>query len=114
MYLHQKLKYNYNHITEPKEFEEMIQEFEQSDRVLFFDTEATGLHIITAVPFLLSIGFSKRVCTFDINETSISYFEKMLGLAKRAIAHNAKIWCCKIPLTSVEAKSKDTLIPSLH
>lgn len=75
MFLYQKLKYNYEHITLDNKLEtiaqiQKIMALAKSTKVTFtcFDTETTGLNIITDTPFLIAFGFGKTVRTMDFDK----------------------------------------------
>lgn len=92
MYLHQKLKYKYEHITDVERFQLILKELVDSKpNYVGFDTETTGLNIITDKPFLVSFGYGDKVYTFDYQSSFFKAF--ILTLDKHNIplfAHNAK------------------------
>ncbi len=67
MYLHQKLNYKYKHLTNPIDLTQELN-IDIIPNYIGFDTETTGLNIITDKPFLVSFGWSEysgnRVYTF--------------------------------------------------
>ena len=92
MYLHQKLKYKYEHVTDAERFQLILKELVDSKpNYVGFDTETTGLNIITDKPFLVSFGYNDKVYTFDYLSSFFKAF--ILTLDKHNIplfAHNAK------------------------
>lgn len=89
MYLHQKLKYNYKHLDNIDEMLDLIKN--EKPNFVCFDTETTGLHIITSLPFLVSVCFNKSVYTFDYNKDLFNSFIKVINKCKTPLfAHNAK------------------------
>jgi DNA polymerase I-like protein with 3'-5' exonuclease and polymerase domains len=105
MFLYQKLKYDYSHIDVSqrsqaiKEISDFIKRamVEKPDYVCF-DTETTGLNIITDKPFLMSIGYNKCVRTLDFDEAMVKLIWKLLEASKLNVnpnyiglgAHNCK------------------------
>ena len=92
MYLHQKLNYKYEHVTDAERFQLILKELVDSKpNYVGFDTETTGLNIITDKPFLVSFGYGDKVYTFDYLSSFFKAF--ILTLDKHNIplfAHNAK------------------------
>ena len=92
MYLHQKLKYKYEHLETAQQFSEVFKDIESTKpNYVGFDTETTGLNIITDKPFLVSFGYSGNVYTFDYNP---NYFTALMEVIEKnslpLFAHNAK------------------------
>ena len=92
MYLHQKLKYKYKHIETERELDLVLQDMRSSViNWVGFDTETTGLNIITDKPFLVSFGYNDKVYTFDYKP---NWFNSLVGVIEQCelplFAHNAK------------------------
>ncbi len=92
MYLHQKKKYKYEHIETFEKLNEVIEDMTVNrPNYVGFDTETTGLNIITDKPFLVSFGYSDKVYTFDYRP---DFFEQLITMIKQLnlplFAHNAK------------------------
>jgi DNA polymerase-1 len=92
MYLHQKLKYKYEHLENTQQFSDVFKDIEENKPTYIgFDTETTGLNIITDKPFLVSFGYNNNVYTFDYNP---NYFMALIEVIERnnlpLFAHNAK------------------------
>ena len=92
MYLHQKLKYKYKHIETERELDLILQDMRSSViNWVGFDTETTGLNIITDKPFLVSFGYNDKVYTFDYKP---NWFNSLVGVIEQCelplFAHNAK------------------------
>ena len=92
MYLHQKLNYEYKHLTTATQFSKVFKDIEENKpNYIGFDTETTGLNIITDKPFLVSFGYNNKVYTFDYNP---NYFTALMEVIERnnlpLFAHNAK------------------------
>ena len=92
MYLHQKLNYKYKHLTTDREIDLMCQDLRASGtNYAGFDTETTGLNIITDKPFLVSFGYNDRVYTFDYRP---DWFGSLIDTIDQCqipiFAHNAK------------------------
>ena len=92
MYLHQKLKYNYEHITNGHGIDMLCQQLRDDyPNYVGFDTETTGLNIIVDKPFLVSIGWNNKVFTFDFNACWFtSIIDVIEELELPLFAHNAK------------------------
>ena len=92
MYLHQKLKYKYEHIeTETQMSSALVDIDNQKPNYVGFDTETTGLNIITDKPFLVSFGYNDRVYTFDYKPEWFKAFISTIELYNLPLfAHNAK------------------------
>lgn len=66
MYLYQKYKYDYKYIDikEPNSMNEFVKFFKEAKGrcdYICYDTETTGLSIITSLPFLVSMGYYDKV-----------------------------------------------------
>ena len=92
MYLHQKLKYKYKHITDDIQLGEVLADIKETKpNYVGFDTETTGLNIITDKPFLVSFGYNNNVYTFDYDPNLFKVFISVLELCNIPLfAHNAK------------------------
>lgn len=92
MYLHQKLKYNYEHINDEVRLSEILIKMKNDKpNYVGFDTETTGLNIITDKPFLVSFGYVGNVYTFDYNPEWFKAFISTIQLCELPLfAHNAK------------------------
>ena len=111
MFLYQKLKYTYKYIdtsdvkkatSELADF--IIKAHQEKPNYIAYDTETTGLNIITDKPFLVSMGFNKTVIVMDYNKEVMNNFWKMYQLPMKddktplqnyknyvgLFAHNAK------------------------
>jgi len=79
MFLYQKLKYDYKHIVDTYAIDQLM-ELAKTAKPIFtcFDTETTGLNIITDKPFLMAVGFGKTVRTFDFDKDLIHHLWKRL------------------------------------
>jgi len=94
MYLHQKLKYKYKHIENAVDLTQVLN-LNITPQYIGWDTETTGLNIITDKPFLVSFGWSEygdnSVYTFDYTP---EMFEILINFCKLSqcsmFAHNAK------------------------
>lgn len=94
MYLHQKLKYNYKHLKNGDEVYNSLLKARGASYI-GFDTETTGLNIITDKPFLLSYGWEnngeKYVYTVDYTEDVGKVFVDFVTKYYIPLfAHNAK------------------------
>ena len=94
MYLHQKLKYNYKHLKDSHEVYESLLKA-RGVSYIGFDTETTGLNIITDKPFLLSYGWEnngeKYVYTVDYTKDVGKVFVDFVTKYYIPLfAHNAK------------------------
>lgn len=92
MYLHQKLNYKYKHLTTDRDIDKLCEEIRLANiNYAGFDTETTGLNIITDKPFLVSFGFKDKVYTFDYNP---AWFNCVMSTVEQCeipiFAHNAK------------------------
>ena len=92
MYLHQKLKYHYEHIDSDRKLDLVLQDMRSSvPNYVGFDTETTGLNIITDKPFLVSFGYNDKVYTFDYRP---DWFSSLIDVINQyelpLFAHNAK------------------------
>ena len=92
MYLHQKLKYHYEHINDEVRLSEILIKMKNDKpNYVGFDTETTGLNIITDKPFLVSFGYVGNVYTFDYNPEWFKAFISTIQLCELPLfAHNAK------------------------
>jgi DNA polymerase-1 len=94
MYLHQKLKYKYKHIDNLVDLTQALN-LDIIPNYIGWDTETTGLNIITDKPFLVSFGWSdhgdNRVYTFDYNPEMFNSLVNFCRLNNVPMfAHNAK------------------------
>lgn len=92
MYLHQKLKYKYEHITTGHGIDMLCEQLkDDKPNYIGFDTETTGLNIIVDKPFLVSIGWNDKVFTFDFDKV---WFTSIMDVIEEyefpLFAHNAK------------------------
>jgi len=91
MFLYQKLEYNYQHIETDQDFVEFLNKLNEiKPDVVVYDTETTGLNIITDKPFLMSIGFEKYVYTLEPKKDWVNRIWQNLKGIQYLIAHNAK------------------------
>ena len=92
MYLHQKLKYTYKHLETAADLSSVVVNmFKENPNYVGFDTETTGLNIITDKPFLVSFGYNDKVFTFDYNSEWFKSFISTINIAELPLfAHNAK------------------------
>lgn len=90
MFLHQKLDYNLKFVTE-EDIPTIIGDFYSGDYdIIGFDTETTGLNLITDKPFLLAFGFGKNVYVSDMSEAMINTLFDLSKNTRRLFAHNIK------------------------
>jgi DNA polymerase-1 len=91
MFLHQKLGYEYKHITDEGSLDdaEFLFKFENNS-TLYYDTETTGLHIIKDSPFLIAFGFGNTVYTMHPTVRHLIEFRNLCKKAELVWAHNAK------------------------
>ena len=92
MFLHQKKKYHYEHITTGHGIDMLCEQLSvEKPNYVGFDTETTGLNIITDKPFLVSIGWNDKVYTFDFDKV---WFTSIIDTIEEyelpLFAHNAK------------------------
>lgn len=92
MFLHQKRNYKYQHIEDKEQLDLVLQELTSlKPNYVGFDTETTGLNIITDKPFLVSFGYNDKVYTFDYNA---NWFTSLIDIIDEyelpLFAHNAK------------------------
>lgn len=93
MYLHQKLKYSYKHLDNDAQVLNVLSG--RKIDFIGFDTETTGLNIITDKPFLVSFGWSTKgdksvftaEWTKEIGNVLMNYADKH---QIPVFAHNAK------------------------
>lgn len=93
MYLHQKLKYTYRHLENDAQVLQVLNG--RKIDFIGFDTETTGLSIITDKPFLVAFGWSTEVdkvvftanWTKEIGNVLVQYADKH---KIPMFAHNAK------------------------
>ena len=92
MFLHQKLKYKYKHITDFKEMGDILDDITKNKpNYVGFDTETTGLNIITDKPFLVSFGYNDKVYTFDYDTEMFTALIEVIDKNEIPLfAHNAK------------------------
>ena len=95
MYLHQKMKYNYKHLDNDAQ---VLASLNTGYPINYigFDTETTGLNIITDKPFLLSYGWSTpdgNNCVYTVDYTD-KVGNVLINYAREhkipLFAHNAK------------------------
>lgn len=94
MYLHQKLKYEYKHINNLVDLTQVLN-LDIIPNYIGWDTETTGLNIITDKPFLVSFGWSdhgsNHVYTFDYEPEMFNAVVNFCRLNQIPMfAHNAK------------------------
>ena len=87
MFLYQKLGYSYEHIdtkdvraATAKLAEFLFKAHKEKPNYAAYDTETTGLNIITDKAFFVSMGFNKTVITMDYNAEVMNNFWKMYTL----------------------------------
>lgn len=92
MFLFQKFNYECVFINEQNK--ELLNDISDEDvqalKYCGFDTETTGLHHTTSMPFLVTFGYGKKIFAF---EPTISLIQEMFKVANRfdrLFAHNAK------------------------
>ena len=93
MYLFQKLNYNHIHLKDENDVEIIEREWgnqEEKPKICGFDTETTGLHYITSMPFLYVFGFNKTIITFEANKVLVNKMIELAHKTQRLFAHNAK------------------------
>ena len=99
MYLHQKLGYKYRHLESAVDVTQVLKSTERVLDFVYFDTETTGLNIITDKPFLLAFGWSsagdKQVFTADWNCFNFFFMLRFLNLFNFLLFFfNKFITCC--------------------
>ena len=92
MFLFQKFNYECVFINEQNMdlLNDISDEDVQALKYCGFDTETTGLHHTTSMPFLVTFGYGKKIFAF---EPTISLIQEMFKVANRfdrLFAHNAK------------------------
>lgn len=105
MYLFQKLNYNTKYLDVTKKDECIIElkkfffkAVQENTKYFAFDTETTGLNIITDKAFLLVIGFNKDILIMDFDPEIVKIVWKIYEFCKfnenqdfiGAFAHNCK------------------------
>lgn len=69
----------------------VIEEFNKDKpKILGFDTETTGLHIMKDRPFLVQFGWKGKVFVFEPTLTNLSGMQYIMKQAKYVFAHNTK------------------------
>lgn len=82
------LKWRYVHIDQPTE---MLKEFGRTKpKSVGFDTESTGLHIKKDKPFLIQLGWGRKVFTFYPTDHLMQAFFFICERVKYSFAHNLK------------------------
>lgn len=94
MFLHQKKKYKYKHIENPVDLTSVLN-LDVFPNYIGWDTETTGLNIITDKPFLVSFGWSdhgdNEVYTFDYTPEMFNILVNFCRINQIPMfAHNAK------------------------
>lgn len=91
MFLWQKYKYNLTVIRDIDEFNKIKEKIRVvNPKIIAWDTETTGLHLMKDKPFLIGFGYDKQIFIY---EPSIKYNNILYDIARNAkyfIAHNAK------------------------
>jgi DNA polymerase-1 len=91
MFLYQKFAYNYKHIENEYQLQELLDTFNQvKPEIVVYDTETTGLNIMKDKPFLMSIGFEKHVYTLEPKPQWVNKIWQELKSVEYLVAHNAK------------------------
>lgn len=69
----------------------MLQAFgKDKPKSIGFDTETTGLHIIKDKPFLIQLGWGRKVFTFYPTDNLMQAFFFICERANYSFAHNLK------------------------
>lgn len=91
MFLHQKFNYRAERIQE-QDIASVLEAYNNAvSKVLYFDTETTGLNTMTDKPFLVAFGFDKNVYTFEVgNENLLRFLEDIMRKAPMVFAHNVQ------------------------
>ena len=91
MFLWQKLGYKYTYIVDDATFDLLISHTKKH-AIVAYDTETTGLNVLTDKPFLLSFGWEKEVYVVDVTDLSLRNFITLLRTLSPTyvFAHNAK------------------------
>jgi DNA polymerase I-like protein with 3'-5' exonuclease and polymerase domains len=93
MFLWQKFNYELKFLESEEDFNYFLEDIgKEKPKIVAFDTETTGLDFVTDKPFLLGIGFTKRIYIY---EPSKERNNLMYGCFKKDnphyfLAHNAK------------------------
>lgn len=93
MFLWQKLKYSVVFLKDIESFEALHRTFSAiKPKIIAFDTETTGLHIIKDKPFLIGFGFGKYVYIYEPEDWKNKFFYSIASRPEvdYVIAHNAK------------------------
>lgn len=93
MYLWQKYKYKVRFLAHDKDFIDVKNLFiKLKPKVVAFDTETTGLHIVKDKPFLVGFGFHDRLYVYEPTEWRNNYFFKLASAknVEYVIGHNVK------------------------
>ena len=96
MYLHQRFDWVYKHIESRDELQAVLDTCPSTEDFIYgYDTETTGLHHMTAVPFLHAFGWlgfegqQSHVYTLDVGVAD-DLMVSFLKTRPRVFAHNAK------------------------
>ena len=82
-------KYERKHINDLNDLKYMYDKFkEDMPKVMAFDTETTGLHIIYDKPFLIQVGWFNRIFTFYPSDDYLKVFFYMAQRVKYLVGHN--------------------------
>jgi DNA polymerase I len=91
MFLWQRFGYNLTILDDLEKFEDARSKaLANKEGVIAFDTEATGLHLIKAKPFLIGFGFDKEIFIYQPTIEMNNEFYKIAKAFKYLLAHNAK------------------------
>ena len=92
MFLYQKFNYKCVWVTEENKdtLNSISDEDVQALKYCGFDTETTGLHHTTSMPFLVTFGYGKTIFAFEPTESLILEMFKVANRFGRIFAHNAK------------------------
>lgn len=98
MFIWQRLGYDTHFITDIEGCDNMLETYmEAPQNITAYDTESTGLNIITDIPFLLGFGFGNHVFVVDTTPSNQEVYKHFVNnmytimrLADRNFAHNAK------------------------
>lgn len=93
MFLWQRLKYHVTYLKNDEDFIHVANIFKETrPEIVAWDTETTGLHIKTDVPFLVGFGFNKRLYIYEPSKWRNEFLFNLINepFVKYFIAHNAK------------------------
>jgi DNA polymerase I-like protein with 3'-5' exonuclease and polymerase domains len=93
MFLWQKFKYSLEFLNTLEDFEKIREDIKKEEpKIIGFDTETTGLDFFKDVPFLVGIGFAKRLYVYEPSIEKNDFLYKILKESPPHyfLAHNAK------------------------